>query len=64
MEPMWFALFATMAITGMRFAEASTLQWNDLDFPRAKLSVCRTQYRRMISSPKTAASRRAIPLVP
>jgi hypothetical protein len=26
-EPTWFPLFATMAMTGMCFAEASALQW-------------------------------------
>ena len=31
-EPAWFALFATMAMTGMRFVEASALQWSDVDF--------------------------------
>jgi integrase len=63
-EPMWFPLFATMAMTGMRFAEVSALQWNDLDFVSGKISVRRNQYRGMISSPKTAGSRRTIPMVP
>ncbi|HEY4059780.1 MAG TPA: site-specific integrase [Kofleriaceae bacterium] len=62
-EPAWFALFATMAMTGMRFAEASALQWADVDFEAGKLSVRRNQYRGMLSTPKTARSRRAIPLV-
>lgn len=63
-EPAWFALFATMAMTGMRFAEASALQWADVDFEAGKISVRRNQYRGMLSTPKTARSRRAIPLVP
>lgn len=62
-EPSWFPLFATMAMTGMRFAEVSALHWTDIDFEACKISVRRNQYRGMISSPKTAGSRRAIPLV-
>jgi integrase len=63
-EPTWFPLFATMAMTGMRFAEASALQWADVDFDAGKISVRRNQYRGMLSTPKTARSRRAIPVVP
>lgn len=63
-EPAWFPLFATMALTGMRFAEASALQWNDLDFEVGKISVRRNQYRGMISTPKTERSKRPIPIVP
>jgi integrase len=63
-EPAWFSMFATMAMTGMRFAEASALQWDDIDFDAGKISVRRNQYRGMLSTPKTSRSRRAIPLVP
>ena len=62
-EPAWFPLFATMALTGMRFAEASALQWKDLDFGAGKIRVRRNQYRGMISAPKTRNSKRAIPIV-
>jgi len=63
-EPTWFPLFATMAMTGMRFAEVSGLQWSDVDFKVGKIKVRRNVYRGMISTPKTASSRRSIPLVP
>jgi integrase len=63
-EPAWFPLFATMAMTGMRFAEASALQWSDIDLDVGKIKVRRNVYRGMISTPKTAGSRRAIPIVP
>lgn len=62
-EPAWFTLFATMSMTGMRFAEVSALQWGDLDFEVGKISVRRNQYRGSLSTPKTAGSRRAIPIV-
>src|SRR5579862_2027204 len=63
-EPLWFPLFATMAMTGMRFGEASALQWRDLDFDVGKISVRRNQVRGMIGTPKTLGSIRTIPLVP
>jgi integrase len=63
-EPLWFPLFATMAMTGMRFGEASALQWRDLDFDIGKISVRRNQVRGMIGTPKTLGSTRTIPLVP
>jgi integrase len=36
-------LFATMAMNGMRFAEASALQWNDIDVDIGKIQVRRNQ---------------------
>ncbi len=63
-EPAWFPLFATMALTGMRFAEATALQWIDIDTTARKITIVRNQYRGMLSTPKTVGSRRAIPLVP
>src|SRR6185312_10404190 len=62
-EPAWYPLFATMAMTGMRFGEASALQWKDIDFDVGKISVRRNQVRGMIGTPKTLGSRRLIPLV-
>jgi integrase len=37
-EPAWFPMFATMAMTGMRYGEASALQWTDIDFEVGLLS--------------------------
>lgn len=62
-EPAWFPLFATLAMTGMRYGEATALQWGDIDFEMGKLTVRRNQVRGMIGSPKTIGSKRAIPLV-
>jgi len=63
-EPAWHPLFATMAMTGMRFGEASALQWKDVDFGVGKIAVRRNQVRGMIGTPKTLGSNRTIPLVP
>ena len=53
-----------MAMTGMRYGEASALQWNDIDFEVGKVAVRRNQVRGMIGTPKTKGSNRTIPLVP
>lgn len=63
-EAYWFPLFATMAFTGLRFAEASALQWSDLDLDGGTLAVRRSQYRGELGDPKTEGSRRRLPLVP
>jgi integrase len=63
-EPRWFPLFALMATTGMRFAEATALQWSDVDFDEGILHVRRNQVRKVVGTTKTKGSRRRIPLVP
>jgi integrase len=63
-EPYWYPLFATMALTGLRFAEASSLQWCDVDEERGVIRVRRSQYRGVVGEPKTVTSRRPLPLVP
>jgi integrase len=63
-EPAWYPLFATMAMTGMRFGEASGLQWKDIDFDIGKIVVRRNVVGGMIGTPKTLGSTRSIPLVP
>ncbi len=62
-EPYWLPIFATMAFTGLRFAEASALKWSDIDFEAGTIAVRRSQYRGVVGDPKTEASRRRIPLV-
>lgn len=63
-EPEWFPLFALMAHTGLRFAEASALKWQDVDFEGGVVLIRRNQYRGVIGTPKTVGSRRRLPLVP
>ena len=63
-EPAWFPLFATMALTGLRFAEASALKWEDIDVERGTIAIRRNLYRGVEGTPKTAGSRRRLPLLP
>lgn len=52
--------------TGLRIGEVIALQWSDIDFKRGILTVSRTAYDEkggiVFDEPKTASSRRAIPL--
>lgn len=56
--------------TGLRVGELMALQWADIDFRKGMLSVTKTcrdgwrggQYVRLLDTPKTAASKRVIPL--
>lgn len=61
--PAWrraWALVATMAWTGMRFGEASALEWQDIDLDSATIRVRRAQWRGRVGHPKAAASRRTV----
>ncbi len=63
------ALYVLALNTGMREGELLALQWKDIDFTRGKLQVKRKIMRLpkkgfVISEPKTARSRRSIPLAP
>lgn len=67
MPPWWFrawALVATMAWTGLRFGEASALEWHDLDLAAGTLWVRRAQWRGILGHVKAKASRRRIALAP
>ena len=63
-EPAWFPLFAVMATTGLRFAEATALKWSDIDTEANVIRVRRNQYQGELGTPKTSGSRRRVPLVP
>ncbi|MDO4800256.1 MAG: tyrosine-type recombinase/integrase [Bacillota bacterium] len=62
--PLWRAYFYTLALTGMRRAEALALDWSDIDFSaktiRINKAVSKKFIKAEISSPKTAASNRTI----
>ena len=62
------ALYALLASTGLRLGEALALRWQDIDLDAGTLSVSRSMARGLepgeyrIAAPKTASSRRTIPL--
>ncbi len=63
------ALFVLAVTTGMRRGELLGLQWTDVDLPGRALAVTGSLQRvtglgQLRSDPKTAASRRRVPLVP
>jgi len=64
----WKALFSLLITTGMRPGEALALKWEDIDLKGGKVTVNRTLTRLgrgwRIEEPKTARSRRSIPLLP
>ena len=58
-------LLLTMALTGLRASELRGLRWSDIDLKTGELHVRqRADAYKAIGSPKSAASRRAIPLAP
>lgn len=62
-HPAWrraWALVATMAWTGMRFGEASALEWRDVDLDAGTIRVRRAQWRGIVGHVKAKASRRTI----
>lgn len=63
-----FAAYVLLATTGMRRGEALGLRWRDLDLDAAQLAVQQTlttiESRAIVSTPKTAKSRRTIYLDP
>jgi len=54
-----FVLISTAVFTGMRAGELAGLRWSDIDFKRRLICVRRSYNGR----PKTAASRRHVPIV-
>jgi integrase len=55
-----WALVATLAWTGLRFGEASALEWSDVDLEAATLRVRRAQWRGKVKHPKAKASKRLV----
>lgn len=59
------ALFAVLALSGLRLGEALALQWKDVDFDMRAIYVTKAySYWGGIQEPKTAGSRRAVTLLP
>jgi len=55
-----WALVATMAWTGLRFGEASALEWGDVDLEAGTIRVRRAQWRGIVGHVKARASRRTV----
>jgi integrase len=58
--PQWFALVAVLALTGLRFGEASALKWTDIDWEGREIYVRRAHWRGRIGKPKTGKRRTAV----
>jgi integrase len=59
------ALLLTAIFTGLRASELRGLRWTDIDFAKSELHVHQRADRHgRIGAPKSATSRRAIPLLP
>lgn len=62
-EPQWYALFATLALTGGRWGEVSALRWTDVDLDGGEVVFRRAQSRGVLKELKTDQIRR-VPIVP
>ena len=61
--PQHYPLVATLAFTGLRFGEASALQWGDIDEEAGLIRIRRAQWRGRVSTTKTGKIR-SVPLIP
>jgi len=61
-EPDAQALAETLALTGLRFGEATALKWGDLDMDGGIIRVRRAQWHGIVSTTKTGTTR-TVPLV-
>jgi integrase len=62
-DPAWYPLALTLALTGLRYGEATALKWSDIDEAKGLIGVVRAQWKGIVSTPKTD-TRRTVPLVP
>lgn len=60
----WFPLVALLALTGLRFGEATALRWSDLDEDGGWIHVRRAQWKGAVDHPKSRVSKRDVPLAP
>ncbi|MCA9537001.1 MAG: site-specific integrase [Myxococcales bacterium] len=60
-SPQWYPLILTLVLTGMRFGEATALEWDDIKDDR--IHVVRAQVRGKVGPTKTK-TRRTVPLLP
>jgi integrase len=62
-SPDHYPLLLTLAMTGMRWGEATALKWRDIDEQEKVIRVVRAHYHGHVSSPKNG-KRRTYPLLP
>lgn len=60
----WRTLVGLMALTGLRWGEASALRWEDLDDGAGVIRVRRGNWKGVVTTPKTERSRRIVPMPP
>jgi integrase len=64
-EGRWRPLIVTVVFTGLRASELRGLTWNDVDFKAETLTVRQRADRwNALGSPKSASSKRTVPLAP
>ncbi|HEC2228031.1 TPA: site-specific integrase [Staphylococcus delphini] len=64
-NPLYYAMFRTLAFTGFRRGELMALTWNDIDFNKQTITINKTyarglNYKLVIQEPKTKSSLRTI----
>jgi integrase len=62
-EPQYYPLALTLALTGLRWGEATALRWSDIDENSRLIRVERAQWNGHVSTTKTGVIR-SVPLVP
>lgn len=59
-DPIYHALFMTLYYSGLRKGELLALTWGDVDFDNNIIDIDKTEYNRVVTSPKTPASIRKL----
>lgn len=59
-DSMYYALFMTLYYSGLRKGELLALTWGDIDFSENIINVDKTEYNRIVTTPKTKSSIRKI----
>lgn len=63
-RPQWYPLVELLALTGLRFGEATALRWSDVDLADAWIHVRRAHWQGIVDHPKSVTARRSVPLMP
>lgn len=63
-RPQWYPLIELLALTGLRFGEATALRWSDVDFAGGWIHVRRAQWKGHVDHPKSKAGLRSVVLLP